>query len=409
MTRSGATSNVAVLGALATFATLSLVALAPEAAAAAPPTVWDQSRFIAALELPITTHIRADDFVVASPTYLLAADVWLADQVAGNNGVLDGFSGALYWAVYTSAGTTPGTPILTGRAVAVVQTDTGLQTTDNNDMVRVHFELEPAVPLAPGTYWFALHEGVWGTSDGSPLDWLSAFGDAGNVGVLVANSATPAGWSQTSDPALVLYGGPLIWNSFAAGVPASDGLDASYPGSGRRLLQRPTDESRLGRCVDRRQRRERQRRPRQLQRNPRLGDLLGRRSRSRHLARQRLGSRAPPRRQRLPGAFRWRRLPRADPSRQSLQPGAECRHFLLVCAARRPLGLRHRRLAHLVEPRALCPGRPFPIRRCHPHAFGLEPELSRRRIRPLWRARLRLGLRSQRHLRLVERRRPNCP
>ena len=227
MTRSGATSNVAVLGVLATFASLSLAALSPEAAAAAPPTVWDQSRFFGELELPITTHIRADDFVVVSPTYLLAADVWLADQVVNDNGVLDGFSGGLYWAVYTSAGTTPGTPILTGRAVAVVQTDTGLQTTDGNDMVRVHFELEPAVPLQPGTYWFALHEGVWGTTDGSPLDWLSSVADAGNFGVLALNSATPSGWAPFSDPALVLYGGPLIWSSFEAGVPPNVGLDAS--------------------------------------------------------------------------------------------------------------------------------------------------------------------------------------
>ncbi len=196
----------------------ALVVALPAALTAAAGTAADRSFFVDILQGQVANAIGADDFTIATPTYLLAADVWLSDQQVNDNGILDGFSGALNWAVYTSAGATPGTQILAGRGIALVATETGVQTQNANDMIRMHFDLEPPVALQPGTYWFALHEGPWGTTDGTALDWLAEAADAGAAGVSAANVPTPASWSAAVDRAFVLYGGAFLSNSFEPAV-----------------------------------------------------------------------------------------------------------------------------------------------------------------------------------------------
>ncbi|MEO7793843.1 MAG: hypothetical protein ABIV06_03655 [Thermoanaerobaculia bacterium] len=205
-------------------ALLSVVAV-PSPAPAMDGSVWDQSRFVQSLEVDITANILANDFVVADYSYLQSIDVWLADGLVNDNGTLDGFSGQLYWRIYSSTGSTPNVPLRDGRGVAVQLTDTGLQTAAGSDMIRVHFDLEPPVPLNPGTYWFGLHEGIWGVSDGTPLKWLAAYSDVGSPAAGAANSPTPASWTNVSDPAMVLYSGFLVHGGVDNGIAGSSALN----------------------------------------------------------------------------------------------------------------------------------------------------------------------------------------
>lgn len=212
----------------ATFVTLVLASVAlcapASPAAALEGFVWDQGRFIQSLDADITGFVLANDFVVSDYSYLQSVDVWLADDLVNDNGTLDGFSGQLYWKIFSSTGSAPNAVLRAGRGVALDLTDTGLQTAAGSDLMRVHFELEPPVALDPGTYWFGLHEGIWGLSDGTPLKWTAAATDIGSPAAFASNSSFPFPWAGISDPAMVLYSGFLVWNGVDNGIAGADAL-----------------------------------------------------------------------------------------------------------------------------------------------------------------------------------------
>lgn len=188
--------------------------LVPPAGAEAP-VAWDQSDLSLGNSLNISAAVQADDFVLAEPTRLLAATLWLSDDVVNDNGALDGFAHALGWAVYEDAGGEPGAIVRSGRSIALVERDTGLQEeVGPSDTVAVRFELEPPLSLDPGTYWLAIREGTWGAgADATIVWWQDAVNGSGAPSVRSAEMAGPVNWiPNASDLAFTLDGATPIWD-----------------------------------------------------------------------------------------------------------------------------------------------------------------------------------------------------
>jgi len=191
---------------------LALVLAAPLAADG--PVVRDQSNLRTDAISSISSQVLAIDFSVGSATRLTGAQVFLADGVNNNNGQLDNWSGTLGWAVYTDAAGEPGTEIESGRAIGIVARDTGLTVFDD-DALAVSFDLEPPVRLAPGNYWFLLHETAWEAPyDSSQLYSLYSASTYGSAYLRSADLAEPFTWQALSsyDLGWILYGESAAWD-----------------------------------------------------------------------------------------------------------------------------------------------------------------------------------------------------
>jgi hypothetical protein len=189
------------------------------------PVVRDQSDLVVESGDNLSEEVVANDFVLAGATRLTGAKVWLADDEENDNGLLDGFSGELGWAIYENNAGVPGAIVESGRAVALVQEDTGLQeSVRGSDLFAVRFDLEPPLTLPAGTYWFALHEGSWALAfDGTVVWWQQASTPLGAMQASAVDETNPAAWiSGSADNAFVLFAAPVAWDQ--AGV--ADGANS---------------------------------------------------------------------------------------------------------------------------------------------------------------------------------------
>jgi hypothetical protein len=128
----------------------------------------------------ISDLVYANDFTVGSSTRLASLALWLADDSTESNDTLDGFGGALSWALYSDDAGSPGNLLDSGsdaspRLTAVADHGSG------GDVVLAEIQLGDPVTLGAGTYWLALHEGPWLSAfDGTPIYWLDALSVVGN-------------------------------------------------------------------------------------------------------------------------------------------------------------------------------------------------------------------------------------
>jgi hypothetical protein len=182
-------------------------------ALAAGPALHDQSD-LGSVWINLSTHTVADDFTLAGPARLTAAQVWLVDNVGGDDGDLSSFSGSLGFAVYEDDTETPGQPgdlVQAGISRNVRQVDSGLQD-GGSDVLAVTFDLDPPVSLAAGTYWLALHEGSMpAPPDGSVAWWRGAAAARGARARLAEIDVVS--WTATEyEVSFVLYAAPTVWD-----------------------------------------------------------------------------------------------------------------------------------------------------------------------------------------------------
>lgn len=168
-------------------------------------TVFDQSGIDPSNSYDISGFVYAEDFQLTVPLTLRSFKVYLVDNQANNNGVLDSFSGTLSWALYNNDAGPPGSISPPGSIIAsgsasgslLVLTDTGMQDNFNDDIVLAHANFAIPQALAAGTYWLAVHEGTWQSpSDGSPIWWSKSNGSFGSgIYVDVNETAPGTAWS----------------------------------------------------------------------------------------------------------------------------------------------------------------------------------------------------------------------
>jgi len=198
------------------------------AARADGPVQQDQSAFTLDNSYKFSSFASADDFVVTSAARVSRATIWVADNVPNDNGVIDSFSGAIGWSIWTDSSTLPGSLVASGEALDIVQVDSGAQDDFGDDIVAVSFALTHPVSLAPGTYWFALHEGQWGQAgDGSEVWWAKSSSANGSGHAAAPDPAHPI-WAHTTgdnDVAFVLYDDAVVWDQSPIAAGGSGGSD----------------------------------------------------------------------------------------------------------------------------------------------------------------------------------------
>lgn len=187
------------------------------------PGHWYQQHFAKSLGENISTQVVAVDFALQNETRLGSLDIWLADNAAGNDGVLGSFDGTLSWAIYANGSGAPtGSPLFSGHDSSPTLADTGIQDDFSADLVRARIELEGRPLLPAGTYWLALHEGTWlQPYDGDPI-WLQpSSGGVVNATPVKSDAETaPASWVALTGKefAFVLFEDELFASGFEAGV-----------------------------------------------------------------------------------------------------------------------------------------------------------------------------------------------
>jgi hypothetical protein len=170
--------------------------------------------------LPISSSLAAADFTLSEARTVSAVDVFLYDGVT--NGTFDGFGGTLSWAIYSQTSGLPGTVVATGADAAVAIGETDEVDFFGSDLVRARIDLSPPPALEPGTYWLALHEGVWGSADdGSSIFWHFRHPSVGGVAATTTDEVGGIGWIAGSlgasyDLSFVLFESPIFASGFEA-------------------------------------------------------------------------------------------------------------------------------------------------------------------------------------------------
>ncbi|MDQ1349280.1 MAG: hypothetical protein QG573_2659 [Acidobacteriota bacterium] len=177
-------------------------------------TVQDQSDPDLSAQFAISSFLAADDLNFPVSSRIDTVTVWITDNVANDNGVLDGFSGSLSWAVYSDV-SGPSGALNTGIDVTPLLEDTGLQTTSGSDVFRVRIDLDGRPIVGPARVWLVIHEGPWGSpTDGSGIYWLASASTAGSTAYVTANETNPAPneWFLSNyDAAFVVESDPHDW------------------------------------------------------------------------------------------------------------------------------------------------------------------------------------------------------
>ncbi len=184
--------------------------IAPTIYIASPGRIFDQSGIDNTNALNVSLHVTAESFTLTQRRTLTTITAALNDDNKPNNGMLDGFSGTLSWAIYSSASGSPGTLLFTGSDSSPVLVDTGLNYNGTTDDI-VLTTIDLGVTLDPGTYFIALHEGAWGSAyDNSTIWWMKTTTDLGSNGVHQStNLANPSNWStETAGSAAFALNGP---------------------------------------------------------------------------------------------------------------------------------------------------------------------------------------------------------
>lgn len=196
------------VAALALFASGFLTAVA---SAAASQVVHDQSATVLENETWLISQITiAQDFHLAQPTRLTQLRVWLAEGRPNgtNDGMLNGFDG-LSWGIYQDDGSRPGELISQSQDLNPGLTDTNLQFAFGGDIFTVDAALDDLF-LGAGDYWIALHEGAWGSSDGSSesrIGWSTTQPGFGHSHYYDEGPTPGTNWRGLgSEQAFTLYG-----------------------------------------------------------------------------------------------------------------------------------------------------------------------------------------------------------
>ena len=175
---------------------------------------WAQSETSIANAWNLSLIVSAADFSLTKTESLSAIDFWIWDENSTS------FSGSMSWAVYSNDGGKPGTLLASGTDAAPVLTPTG-QTNGDWDIRGVRVRIEPSVTLGAGDYWFALHEGAWGSAfDGTAIYWGYSTGTVGEESQFTFDLTGASGWGPQhgNDPAFLLFSGPIFGAGFEAGV-----------------------------------------------------------------------------------------------------------------------------------------------------------------------------------------------
>jgi len=190
----------------------------PSTARADGAVLRDQSNFDPSGAFDITGQIVVDNFAVASATRVTRAQIFLADGVVNDNGVLDNFSGVVNYGIWLDSGGGPGVLFYPGLARNVVEVDTGLQDAAGHDIVAVSFELAHPVQLDSDPYWFGVHEGNFGENDGTSVTWVHAATVFGAGARSSTDLVEPESWtSNGDDAAFVLLDEKPVWDQGGVG------------------------------------------------------------------------------------------------------------------------------------------------------------------------------------------------
>lgn len=135
----------------------------------------------------ISTGTAANQFTINPFETLGSARIFVDDvdsAAAGGtrtNGVIDGFSGTLGWAIYSDNAGNVGTQIAYGSDATVDVADTGTNFSNsfgfNSDIFSLTFDFTnptfgSLASLTSGNYWLAVREGIWGSAyDGTSIRW----------------------------------------------------------------------------------------------------------------------------------------------------------------------------------------------------------------------------------------------
>jgi hypothetical protein len=186
---------------------------------------WNQSAFVVAGGTNITGAVVANNITVASSRIFKKLTVVLGDGNANDNGLLDSFSGAIGWAIYSDNGGKPGTLLFSGTDAAPALIDTGVQSDLGGDIFNVDLALGD-IALGTGNYWVAIHEGGWGAADdGTPVQWM--WNPAGSGWGLVQGGpvGSPAVWTSDLHDSAFSLDGEAVWDK--SDPTAAGGVDLS--------------------------------------------------------------------------------------------------------------------------------------------------------------------------------------
>ncbi|MEO8276600.1 MAG: hypothetical protein ABI639_10285 [Thermoanaerobaculia bacterium] len=196
---------------------LSSLVVLRAAPLAALSLVQDQSDLDSTSTFNISGFLPAEDLNFPVRTRIDTLTVWLTDNVANDNGVLDGFSGKLSWALFGDSGAPGGPGILlrSGTDTTPTLSDSGLQSSSGHDIVRAQIDFDGRTAVGPGRVWLVIHEGAWGSvDDGSTIYCLESLTVRGLSGRMTVNQANPSpgDWFVAiHDTALVVEGDPSDW------------------------------------------------------------------------------------------------------------------------------------------------------------------------------------------------------
>ena len=187
------------------------------------PTPWEQSELeVSPAASNATDVLHANDFTLPAATSVSAAEVWLVDDDAVDDGLLASFSGVVGWGLFADNGVddVPGALIAFGTDAAPTQTDTGGQSDIDTDVVRVRFRFGRSVALPAGTSWLAVREGAWGSeADETVVWWAHASAVVGSPVRGTSQLTDPQGWGAgPADLGFALFEELLFASGFEAGV-----------------------------------------------------------------------------------------------------------------------------------------------------------------------------------------------
>ena len=186
---------------------------------------WEQTRptGVGSFGFGISDAVSASQFYFEETNRFTTLDVDLCEAIAENDdGVFNGFSGTLSWAIYTDAAGKPGSILFSGSDTSPELADTGKPcSATTSDLFRARISFGREIEVGAVNYWLALHEGAWGSvPDGSNIYWAST-PDLVGVGTRQdLDTENPTDWLTdiSTDVSFLLYTSQVFASGFEADV-----------------------------------------------------------------------------------------------------------------------------------------------------------------------------------------------